>query len=240
MPPIVDLATWDAARATLLELEKAHTRATDALAAQRRDMPMVRVERQYELAGAAGAVTLLDLFEGRRQLVLYLHMLTTDDAAPCPGCSSFLDGVARLEQTHVMDVTFAAIADAPYEQFAALRDRLDWQFPVYSSLGTSFREDWNRNPWSPQSFGLSVFLRDGAEIYQTYFTFGRGVEQAGSMGFLDIVPFGRQKAYEQSPSGWPQEPTYSRGQLHDTWSDEELSGATAPSSTGTPLALDDV
>lgn len=233
LPPIVDQAEWERARADLLVKEKAHTRAGDALAAERRRLPMVAIEREYVLTGHDGPLTLLDMFKGRRQLVLYHHMLRPQDPHPCDGCSSVADGVGRLEHIHARDVTFAMTADAPIEEIEAFRTRMGWSFPFYSAHGTDFTREMNINPYGPGSFGLSVLLRDGERIFRTYFTQGRGVEHLifGS-ALLDIVPFGRQEAFEDSPPGWPQAPTYSQGALHDEYAPEQLSGALAPSSAG--------
>jgi predicted dithiol-disulfide oxidoreductase (DUF899 family) len=162
-------------------------------------------------------------------------MLRPDDESPCGGCCAYCDGVGRLEQLHVHDATFAAIADAPYDQFEALRERMEWRFPVYSSMGTTLREDWNRNPWSPDSFGLAAFLRDGRDVFLTYFTQGRGVEGATGSGLLDLLPYGRQQSFEDSPEGWPQSPTYAFGRLHDEYAPEELAGTRMPSSSGVPI-----
>jgi predicted dithiol-disulfide oxidoreductase (DUF899 family) len=233
MPPVVDLETWQAARAALLVREKAHTRAGDALAAERRRLPMVRVTTEHVLQGPDGPVRLLDLFEGRRQLIVYHHMLAPNDPNPCPGCSGLCDSIGRLEHLHAGDVTFAVVARAPFDVFDAFRRRMGWTFPIYSSAGSTFTEELNLNPHGPGSFGIGVFLRDGADIYLTYFTQGRGAEAIhADPGFLDLTPFGRQESFEDSPEGWPQEPTYTRGKLRDQYTDEELSGATMPSSAG--------
>jgi predicted dithiol-disulfide oxidoreductase (DUF899 family) len=231
MPPVVDLDAWHVALAEQQALEKAHTRAGDAVTAARKRLPMVRVADDYRLQGPDRPVPLLDLFEGRRQLVVYHHMLAPQDAHPCPGCCGFCDTVGRLEQVHLRDISFAVVARAPFAELEALRERMEWTFPVYSSEGSTFTEDLNRNPHGPGSFGLGVFLRDGEDIYLTYFTQGRGVESVMG-GLYDVTPYGRQESFEDVPDGWPQLPTYSRGGLHDELTAEQLSGVTMPSSAG--------
>lgn len=234
MPPVVTQREWDLAREQLLRHEKAVTHAEDEAAAARRAMPMVKVEGDWELQGPDGPVRLIDLFEGRRQLVLYHHMLKKDDPAPCPGCSGWGDGVPRdISYLHVNDVTLALIAVAPLDQIDAYKERMGWTMPFYSSDGSSFNDDMNPNQEYTGAFGVSVFLRDGTDIYRTYMTLGRGAEKLtfGS-AMIEITPFGRQETWERSPAGWPQAETYTRGGLHTERSAEELSGATAPSSTG--------
>lgn len=231
MPPVVEAAEWAAARERLLVEEKAHTRAGDALAARRRRLPMVRIEGEWRLTGPDGEVTLLDLFEGRRQLVLYHHMLQPGDTRPCPGCSAFGDSVPEhLEHLHARDATFAMVAEAPYDEVEAYRQRMGWTMPFYSQHGSTFGADVNPSPHGPTSFAVSVFLRDGSQVYRTWTTQGRGAEALANM--VDVLPYGRQETFEDSPEGWPQAPTYSVGELHDEYSPEQLAGAAAPSSTG--------
>lgn len=238
MPPIVGHEEWLAARDALLAREKAHTRAGDALAAERRRLPMERVEGDWTLRGPDGDLSLLDMFEGRRQLVLYHHMLKPQDEHPCPGCSFWGDGVGNLAHLNFSDVTLAMTAQAPLEEIEQYKARMGWTLPFYSWHGSSFGEDLAPSPYGGGSFGINVFLRDATDIYRTYNTWARGAEHlvfGAAIG--DITPFGRQQSFEDSPLGWPQAPTYSRGGLHTAFTAEELSGATAPSSTG-QLAAD--
>jgi predicted dithiol-disulfide oxidoreductase (DUF899 family) len=232
LQPNVDAATWQRKRDALMHAEKAHTRAGDAVTAQRKRLPMVRIDGDWVLQGPDGDTTLLDMFEGRRQLVLYHHMLKPDDAHPCPGCSYFGDGIsAHLEHIHFNDATIAFIAEAPLDQIEAYKARMGWTMPFYSQFGTTFGDDVNPSPHGTGSFALSVFLRDGEDVFRTYATWGRGVEALSfGAGMLDVLPFGRQQEFEDAPEGWPQAPTYSRGGLHPDFTDEQLSGATAPSS----------
>lgn len=238
LPTVVDQETWQRERAALMIAEKAHTRAGDALAAQRRRLPMVRIEGDWVLQGPRGEATLLDMFEGRRQLVLYHHMLKPQDQHPCPGCSYFGDHVSsHLEHVHYNDATLAFVAEAPLDEIEAYTARMGWTMPFYSQHGTSFGDDMNPSPHGKGSFALSVFLRDGTDVFRTYATWGRGVE-ALNFGVGDILPYGRQQDFEDSPEGWPQAGTYARGGLHTDFTEEQLAGATAPSSTGETVTSD--
>ena len=230
LPPVVSQEEWQAARDELLLLEKAHTRAGDALAARRRRLPMVEMDADLQFEGPNGTVTLLDLFEGRRQLLLYHHMLKPNDPAPCPGCSAFLDHVPHLAHLNVADVTFAMEAAAPLDEFRAYLDRMGRpDVPGYSSGEHGTREAINPSPWGPSSFALSAFVRDGSKVYRTYVTYGRGVD---GTNLIDMVVFGRQQSFEDSPEGWPQRGTYEFGRVHLDYTDDELAGLVAPSTTG--------
>ena len=234
LPPVVSPEEWQRQRDALLILEKAHTRAGDALAASRRRLPMVEVDPGWELAGPEGPVTLLGVFDGRRQLVLYHHMLKPDDPSPCAGCSAFVDHVPHLAHLNVADVTLALEAAAPIDQFEAYLRRMGRSdIPAYSSAGSRFREGLHPSPHGTGSFGLSVFLRDGERVFRTYTTQGRGVD---GVSLLDLTPYGRQQAFEDSPPGWPQRPTYAFGKVHDEYTAEELAGMAAPSTTGETVA----
>lgn len=233
LPPVVDAETWQREREALMVEEKAHTRAGDALAATRRRLPMVRIQGDWVLRGPKGDATLLDMFQGRRQLVLYHHMLKPNDPSPCGGCSAWGDGVARMEHLHLHDATLALVAEAPFDEVEAYRIRMGWHVPFYSQHGTTFGDDVNPSPWGKTSFAVSVFLRDGEDVYRTYTTWARGAEKLTfGATMLDILPFGRQETWEDSPEGWPQAPTYTLGGLHDEYDPSQLAGATAPSSTG--------
>jgi predicted dithiol-disulfide oxidoreductase (DUF899 family) len=145
------------------------------------------------------------MFEGRRQLIVYHHMLKPDDEHPCPGCSAFTDHVPHLAHLYVADVTFAMEAAAPLDQFRAYMARMGMpDIPVYSSAGGRFREELHPSPQGTGSFGLSVFLRDRVRVYRTYSTQGRGVD---GVPLIDLTPYGRQESFEDSPEGWPQRET---------------------------------
>lgn len=226
IPPVVPAGEWQAALESLRVKEKAATRARDALAAERRRLPMVRIEKDYVFDGPQGKVSLLDLFEGRRQLILYHFMLGPNQKAGCDGCSMFVDQIGHLAHFHARDTSLALVARAPIDRIEAYRKRMGWAIPWVSSHGTSFSHDFGLGPEAPQPgkhqdgemFGLSVFLRDDDDIYRTYFTTGRGVEALGSVWtFLDLTPFGRQETWEDSPEGRPQTPPYAWWRRHDEY-----------------------
>ena len=230
MPAVVSAEEWRDARDQLLIVEKAHTHAGDAVAAQRRRLPMTEVDATLEATGPDGPTSLLDMFEGRRQLIVYHHMLKPDDGHPCPGCSAFTDHVPHLAHQNVADVTFAMEAAAPLDQFQAYMKRMGRSdIPVYSSAGGRFRDELHPSPYGPGSFGLSVFLRDGDRVYRTYSTQGRGVD---GVPLIDLTPYGRQESFEDSPDGWPQRQIYTFGKVHDEYTPDELGGLAAPSTTG--------
>jgi predicted dithiol-disulfide oxidoreductase (DUF899 family) len=221
LPPIVSAADWQAARDELLIKEKQATRGQDALAAERRRLPMVRFNGDYRFDGPGGAASLLDLFEGRRQLIVY-HFMFQPGApgwpeAGCDGCSLFVDNVGHLAHLHARDTTFALVSQASMAKIEAYRERMGWTIPWYSLAGNDFNADCGVT----SGFGLSVFLRDGDSVFRTYFTSGRGVEALGSnWTFLDLTPFGRQEQWEDSPEGRPQGPPYEWWQRHDEYDDE--------------------
>jgi predicted dithiol-disulfide oxidoreductase (DUF899 family) len=222
LPRIVSPAEWQAAHDQLLAKEKAATRARDALAAERRRLPMVHIDKQYVFEGPDGKVTLLDLFEGRSQLILYHFMFAPGvegwPEAGCPGCSMFADQVGDLAHLHARDTSFALVSRAPLANLERYRERMGWTIPWFSSAGSDFNDDFGLSTDRGETFGLSVFLRDGSRIYRTYFTDGRGVEALGSVWtFLDLTPLGRQEDWEDSPEGYPQTPPYEWWRRHDEY-----------------------
>jgi predicted dithiol-disulfide oxidoreductase (DUF899 family) len=218
LPPIVSPAEWQSARARLLEQEKAATRALDALAAQRRRMPMTPVDKPYRFDGPHGAATLLDLFEGRRQLVVYHFMLAAGTERPCAGCSSFTDNVGNLAHLHARDTTFALVSRAPLPELEAFKRRMGWTMPWWSSARSDFNDDFGVTVDGRETFGLSVLLRDGERVFRTYFTAARGVDRLRfDFNLLDLTPLGRQELWEESPGGWPQTPPYAWWRLHDEY-----------------------
>jgi predicted dithiol-disulfide oxidoreductase (DUF899 family) len=226
LPPVVSPTEWQAACDVLLAKEKEATRARDALAAERRRLPRVRIEKDYELDGPAGKARLLDLFDGRRQLLLYHFMFGPNQDAGCDGCSMFVDQIGHLAHLHARDTSFALVSRAPIEKVEAYRKRMGWSIPWYSSVESDFGVDFGVSPETPQegvyqdgeSFGLSVFIRDGDEIFRTYFTRHRGVEALGSAWtFLDLTPLGRQEEWEDSPPGYPQTKPYEWWRRHDEY-----------------------
>ena len=226
LPPVVSQREWQAALDQHRAKEKAATRARDALAAERRRLPRVLIEKSYVFDGPNGKASLRDLFEGRRQLIIYHFMLGPDQTVGCPGCSMVLDQVADLAHLHARDTSFVAVSRAPMAKIEAYRQRMGWNIPWFSSHGTDFNHDFGVGPKEPEAgkdqdgevFGLSVFLREGDQIYRTYFTDGRGVETLGPVWtFLDLTPFGRQEQWEDSPEGYPQTPPYRWWRRHDEY-----------------------
>jgi predicted dithiol-disulfide oxidoreductase (DUF899 family) len=226
LPPIVSAEEWQAAREAILAKEKEATRARDALAAERRRLPMVRIDKDYAFDGADRKATLLDLFEGRRQLLMYHFMFGPNQDAGCDGCSMFVDQIGHLAHLHARDTSFALVSRAPMTKIEAYRKRMGWTIPWYSSFASDFNFDFGVGPEAPQqgvdqdgeSFGLSVFLRDGEDIYRTYFTTARGVEALGSVWtFLDLTPLGRQETWEDSSAGYPQTKPYEWWRRHDEY-----------------------
>ncbi len=226
LPKIVSQAEWQAARDALLVKEKALTKAHDALAAERRRLPMVEVDKDYVFDGPNGKVTLLDLFEGRKQLLLYHFMFGPNADAGCDGCSMVADHLPHLAHLKARDVSVAFVSRAPLEKLEAYKKRMGWTFPWFSSFGTDFSYDLGVGPKEPkpgeyqdgEEHGWGVLLRDGDKVYRTYFTTQRGGELLGTtFGFLDIVPYGRQENWEDSPEGWPQGAPYEWWRRHDEY-----------------------
>jgi predicted dithiol-disulfide oxidoreductase (DUF899 family) len=234
LPEVVSREQWLAARRELLAQEKELTRARDKVNAARRRLPMVRVDEPYTFEGPDGTVSLLDLFEGRPQLVLHHFMFAPEWDQACASCSSAADGIGRLRQLHVRNTTLVAVSRAPYPKLAAFRERMGWEFPWYSSYGTSFNFDfhatlddrvapvllhfrtedelaeagtpWTSGPWTPgmrgsELPGISAFLRFGDEVFHTYSTYGRGIEDFhNGYHYLDLTALGRQEVWEE-PKG---------------------------------------
>jgi predicted dithiol-disulfide oxidoreductase (DUF899 family) len=224
LPRIVSQEEWRAAREALLRKEKDATHARDALSAERRRLPMTRVEKSYVFEGSEGSVSLLDLFEGRSQLLLYHFMFAPGvdgwPAAGCPGCSMFTDNIGQFTLTHLKakDISFAMVSRGPLQNLQAYRKRMEWPHRWVSSANNTFNVDFGLTTDRGEDHGLSVFLRDGDSIYRTYFTQARGTEQLGNIwGFLEATPYGRQELWEDSPAGWPQEPPYQWWRRHDEY-----------------------
>jgi predicted dithiol-disulfide oxidoreductase (DUF899 family) len=200
-PVVTDRATYQAERDALLAQEKAHTRAGDAIAAARRRLPMVEVDAAIELTGPHGPVPLIDVFEGRRQLIAYFHMWCTGQPAEdqCEGCTFYNGQVRELSALHSRDVTFATFSQGPYAESARYRDFMGWDMPWYSAEEARETLMAGRG-----SFLLACYLQDGGRVFETYSTTGRGVEVMGSAyGMLDLTAYGRQESWQDSPAGWP-------------------------------------
>ena len=216
-PPIVSPQDWTAAWESMLVKEKAFTKARDALAAERRRMPWVLIQKDYAFEGANGAVTLLDLFEGRRQLVVYRAFFEPGvfgwpDHA-CRGCSLGADQVGHLAHLNARDTTLAYVSRAPQADIVRLKGRMGWKMPWYT-ITDSFDADFGVDQWH----GHNVFIRDGKDIFRSYFINNRGDEAIGTVwSYLDLTPLGRQEVWEDSPAGYPQSPTYKWWNWHDTY-----------------------
>jgi predicted dithiol-disulfide oxidoreductase (DUF899 family) len=228
LPPVVSPTEWQAALEAQRAKEKEATRARDALASERRRLPMVRIEKDYAFDGPDGKAALPDLFEGRRQLLLYHFMFGPNQEAGCDGCSMVLDQICHLAHLHARDTSFAAVSRAPLEKIEGYRKRMGWTIPWYSSFESDFNVDFGVGPETPQpdvyqdgeTFGLSVFLRDGDSVFRTYFTAQRGVETLGTVWtLLDVTPLGRQENWEDSPAGYPQTKPYEWWRRHDEYED---------------------
>jgi predicted dithiol-disulfide oxidoreductase (DUF899 family) len=219
-PPIVSEREWEAARQQLLGKEKAFTRSRDALAAERRRMPWMAVEKTYEFDGPHGRVTLPDLFEGRRQLIVYRAFFEPGvfgwPEHACRGCSLGADQVGHLSHLHARDTTLVYASRAPQADIARLKARMGWDMPWYT-ITDSFDTDFGVAEWH----GHNVFFRDGERVFRTYFINNRGDEAMGSVwSYLDVTPLGRQETWEDSPEGYPQNPPYQWWNWHDNYDAE--------------------
>jgi predicted dithiol-disulfide oxidoreductase (DUF899 family) len=230
LPQVVSAAEWEAAHQELLAMEKQATRARDALAAERRRQPMVRIDKDYVFEGPAGEARLIDMFEGRRQLIVYHFMFAPGvegwPSAGCDGCSMVVDQIGHLAHFHARDTSFALVSRAPLANLERYRKRMGWTIPWYSSAGGDFNVDFGLTSDEGERFGLSVFLRDHEDVHRTYFTGGRGVEALGSVwSYLDLTPLGRQEEWEDSPEGYPQTPPYAWWRRHDEYEGAAVEGA---------------
>ncbi len=235
-PRIAGREDWLAERLRLLAEEKELTRRYDAVNARRRRLPMVRLEKRYEFDGPNGRATLLDLFEGKRQLIVYHFMFDPEWEKGCPGCTGFVDSLGDLSMLGQRDTSFALVSRAPLAKLAAFQAMKGWRWRWFSSFGSDFNYDFHvtqdprvaplqynyrdraelerrsdEEPWflRGEQHGLSVFFRAEGDVFHTYSTYGRGVERlTDSYSLLDLTPWGRQENFEDSPEGWPQRPTY--------------------------------
>ena len=223
-PPIVSPQEWTSAREALLVKEKEHMRAGDALAAQRRRMPWMAVEKDYRFEGPDGPASLLDLFDGRRQLIVYRAFYAPDvttlpegGAYPeraCVGCSMVADHVGNLAHLNARDTTLAYVSRAPQAEIRGLKERMGWEHIPWYTLTDDFDKDFGVDEWH----GHNVFIREGERIFRTYVIDGRGDEALGSTwSYLDITALGRQEAWEDSPEGYPQTPPYEWWNYHDAY-----------------------
>jgi predicted dithiol-disulfide oxidoreductase (DUF899 family) len=204
-PTIVDRTTFQDEIDRLRTREKAHTREQDAIAAQRRRLPMVEVDGMLPLTGPNGAVTLLDAFEGRSQLIAYFSMWHQGRPAAeqCEGCTWVCAQIGSLDYLHSRDITFAVLCQGPYAESRRYRDFMGWRMPWYSALDARAELFAGRELGR---FHLICYLRDGDKVYETYWTEWRGCEALdNSYRMMDLTPYGRRETWEDSPQGWPQD-----------------------------------
>src|SRR5580692_7708020 len=211
-PKVVDRRAVQSALDALRDREKAHTREGDAIAAARRRLPMVEVDGATPLIGERGPVSLIDVFEGRRQLIAYYFMWHAGQPAPeqCEGCTWVTSQVRELSYIHSRNITFAVFCQGPYPESARYRDFMGWHLP-WSSAQDSLSVLLAPPPKQPGRIHLVCYLRDGDRVFETYWTTLRGVEVMDySYALMDLTVYGRQEAWEDSPAGWPQPCTYTR------------------------------
>jgi predicted dithiol-disulfide oxidoreductase (DUF899 family) len=225
LQPIVSPEEWEAAREALLVEEKAVMKARDALAAKRRRMPWMAVDKAYRFEGPAGGLSLLDLFEGRRQLIVYRAFYEPDVTTypstggsyperACDGCSFLADQVAHPAHLNARDTTLAFVSRAPQADIRGLQERMGWRHIPWYTL----TDDFDAHFGVDQMHGTNAFIRDGDRVFRTYFVTDRGDEQMGNTwNYLDITALGRQEEWEDSPQGCPQTPPYLWWNYHDRY-----------------------
>jgi predicted dithiol-disulfide oxidoreductase (DUF899 family) len=233
-PPIVSRDQWLDERKKLLVREKELTKHRDRINAERRRLPMVKIEKDYLFDGPKGKQSLKALFEGRRQLVVYHFMFDPAWDKGCTGCTSYLNALGDLSMLNDRDTTFVLVSRAPLPKLEAYRAQKGWSVPWFSSFGSDFNYDFHvtndekvasveynyrdkaemearkaPNAAVGEEHGLSVFFRLDDEVFHTYSVYARGTESlADAYNLLDMTPYGRQQDFEDSPPGWPQKPTY--------------------------------
>lgn len=226
-PPTVSAAEWDAAWQEMVAKEKDLMRARDALAAQRRRMPWMAVDNAYTFDGPQGKVSLLDLFDGRRQLLVYRAFIepgTGDGDVPghpgwpehgCVGCSLMADHVPNLAHLNARDTTLVYVSRATQPDLQRMKTKMGWGHIPWYTITDDFDQDFGVKDWH----GTNVFIRDDENrVYRTYFINGRGDEAfVNTWNLLDVTPLGRQETWEDSPEGYPQGPPYEWWSWHDTY-----------------------
>lgn len=224
LPPIVSPEEWRSAHEEFLKKEKEFTRKRDALNAERRRLPMVEIKKTYIFEGPEGKAGLPDLFDGRRQLLLYHFMFAPGVGGwpdeGCVGCSMFADNIGQFAPVHLKakGISLVMVSAAPPANIERYQKRMGWAIPWYSSAGSDFNRDFGMTTDRGETHGLSVFVREGERVFRTYFTSERGTETVGNVwGFLDITPFGRQESWEDTPEGRPQGEPYRWWRRHDQY-----------------------
>jgi predicted dithiol-disulfide oxidoreductase (DUF899 family) len=220
-PPVVSKEEWDKAHEQMLVKEKELTRARDALAAERRRMPWLAVEKEYRFDGPDGPASLLDLFEGRRQLVVYRFFYDPDvEGWPergCGGCSFLADQVAHPAHLNARDTTLAFVSRAPQDKIQGLKERMGWERIPWYGLTDDFDADHDVGEWH----GTNAFIREGDKVFRSYFIFSRGDEAMGTTwAYLDMTALGRQEEWEDSPEGYPQSAPYLWWNYHDAYGED--------------------
>jgi predicted dithiol-disulfide oxidoreductase (DUF899 family) len=211
MPPVVDRAHFDDTVNAIRQREKAHTTEADAIAAARRRLPMVEVDASITLTNERGPVPLLDVFDGRRQLVTYYFMWHPDQPAPaqCEGCTWVATQVTELSYLHSRDISYAVFCQGPYGESSRYRDFMNWEVPWYSAQGRELDALLAGRPTNMMY--VICYLRQGDRVFETYWTTHRGVEVMDySYALMDLTVYGRQEDWEDSPPGWPQRCTNTR------------------------------
>jgi predicted dithiol-disulfide oxidoreductase (DUF899 family) len=223
-PPIVSSEEWHAAREQLFVEEKELTRARDAMAAARRRMPWTAVDKEYRFEGPAGRVSFIDLFAGRRQLIVYRAFYGPDVTTyaeggsyperACVGCSMVADQVAHPAHLNARDTTLVFASRAPQENIRRLKQRHGWDLIPWYTITDDFDRDFDVDEWH----GTNAFVRHDGRVFRTYFLDARGDEQmGGTWNYLDITALGRQEEWEDSPEGYPQTPPYQWWNYHDAY-----------------------
>ena len=223
LPNVVSEAEWQAAQRALLAKEKAATRARDALAAERRRMPWMRVKDSYAFEGPKGKASLAELFEGRRQLIVYRAFVEPGvhgwPEHGCVGCSLMADHVGNLAHLNARDTTFLYASRAPQAELARVKARMGWDVPWYT-ITDDFDVDFGVDQWH----GTNAFIRDGDRVFRTYFINNRGDEVfVNTWSLLDMTALGRQETWEDSPEGYPQTKPYEWWDWHDEYGNREPS-----------------
>jgi predicted dithiol-disulfide oxidoreductase (DUF899 family) len=235
-PNVVSSQEWEAAHQELLVKEKEYLRAGDALAAERRRMPWMAVEREYRFEGPDGLVSLADLFDGRRQLIVYRAFYGPEVTTyaeggsyperACVGCSFLADQVSNLAHLNARDVTLAFASRAPQAQIQGLKKRHGWEHIPWYEITDDFDKDFGVDQWH----GHNAFIRDGDRIFRTYWIHDRGDERMGTTwSYLDMTALGRQEEWEDSPEGYPQTPPYQWWNYHDAYGESAGFGRTQAS-----------